>query len=56
MEVYEYLGYCCGFCFFGLQGNGIYCSDINECVYVDFCFLGFSCINIMFGFYCEVCF
>ncbi|XP_010562461.1 PREDICTED: thrombospondin-3 [Haliaeetus leucocephalus] len=55
METYEYPGYRCGPCPPGLEGNGTYCADIDECAYANPCFPGSKCINTAPGFRCEPC-
>ncbi|CAI9574249.1 unnamed protein product [Staurois parvus] len=47
-------GFQCGPCPEGYAGNGIICSDIDECR-LNPCFPGVRCINIIPGFRCESC-
>ncbi|XP_008172836.1 thrombospondin-4 [Chrysemys picta bellii] len=47
-------GFQCGPCPEGFTGNGVTCSDIDECRYSP-CFPGVGCVNIVPGFRCEAC-
>uniref|UniRef100_A0A452T5L4 Thrombospondin 4 n=1 Tax=Ursus maritimus TaxID=29073 RepID=A0A452T5L4_URSMA len=47
-------GFQCGPCPDGYTGNGITCSDIDECKYHP-CYPGVRCVNLAPGFRCEAC-
>ncbi|XP_069605884.1 thrombospondin-4 [Ranitomeya imitator] len=47
-------GFQCGPCPEGYTGNGVICTDIDECRQNP-CFPGVRCINTMPGFRCEAC-
>ncbi|KAM4710017.1 thrombospondin-4 [Discoglossus pictus] len=47
-------GFQCGPCPEGFSGNGIICTDVDECR-LSPCFPGVRCINTSPGFRCEAC-
>nr|AAI70280.1 Thrombospondin-4 [Xenopus laevis] len=47
-------GFQCGPCPEGYTGNGVICTDVDECR-LNPCFLGVRCINTSPGFKCESC-
>ncbi|XP_078740467.1 thrombospondin-3-like isoform X1 [Lampetra fluviatilis] len=49
------LGFTCGRCPYGFNGNGTHCVDIDECKLASPCFAGVRCVNAAPGFSCEPC-
>lgn len=47
-------GFQCGPCPDGYTGNGITCSDVDECKYHP-CYPGVRCVNLAPGFRCDAC-
>ncbi|XP_034035947.1 cartilage oligomeric matrix protein [Thalassophryne amazonica] len=47
-------GAMCGPCPHGMEGNGTYCTDVDECI-VKPCHMGVRCINTSPGFRCGSC-